>query len=98
MVLVLLLGDMHIPHRAADLPPQFKELLKPGKIHSILCAGNLCSKTLMEYLKSITPDVTLVQGAHGLYGQTRADDPLLKVANRFVLCNWVQDVHSQRKK
>ncbi|KAF5843835.1 subunit of retromer complex [Dunaliella salina] len=62
MVLVLLLGDMHIPHRAADLPPQFKELLKPGKIHSILCAGNLCSKTLMEYLKSITSDVTLVQG------------------------------------
>ena len=44
MVLVLCLGDLHIPARAADLPPKFKELLMPGKIHHILCAGNLNTK------------------------------------------------------
>lgn len=44
MVLVLCIGDLHIPHRAVDLPPKFKELLKPGKIHHVLCTGNLCSK------------------------------------------------------
>lgn len=44
MVLVLCIGDLHIPHRAADLPHKFKELLKPGKIHSILCVGNVCNK------------------------------------------------------
>jgi hypothetical protein len=44
MVLVLCLGDTHIPHRAPDLPAKFKELLKPGKIHSTICAGNVCSK------------------------------------------------------
>ena len=44
MVLVLCLGDLHVPHRAADLPPKFKELLKPGKISTVLCVGNLCSK------------------------------------------------------
>ncbi|KAK8943912.1 Vacuolar protein sorting-associated protein 29 [Platanthera guangdongensis] len=37
MVLVLALGDLHIPHRAADLPAKFKSMLVPGKIHHILC-------------------------------------------------------------
>jgi hypothetical protein len=41
---VLCIGDLHIPHRATDLPPKFRELLKPGKIHHILCTGNLCSR------------------------------------------------------
>ena len=44
MVLVLCLGDLHIPHRVPDLPPKFKELLKPGKIQMILCSGNVCNK------------------------------------------------------
>jgi hypothetical protein len=44
MVLVLCIGDLHIPHRTADIPQKFKELLKPGKIHQILCTGNLCCK------------------------------------------------------
>jgi hypothetical protein len=44
MVLVLCIGDLHIPHRAQDLPPKFKELLKPNKVDHILCCGNLCSK------------------------------------------------------
>ena len=43
-MLILCIGDLHIPHRACDLPQQFKELLKPGKIHSILSTGNLCCK------------------------------------------------------
>lgn len=42
MVLVLAIGDLHIGHRAADLPPQFKALLVPGKIAKALCPGNLC--------------------------------------------------------
>lgn len=62
MVLVLCIGDLHIPHRAQDLPPKFKELLKPNKVDHILCCGNLCSKSLLEYLKGICADVKLVQG------------------------------------
>ncbi|XVE56970.1 hypothetical protein DITRI_Ditri04bG0054500 [Diplodiscus trichospermus] len=46
MVLVLALGDLHIPHRAADLPPKFKSMLVPGKIQHIICTGNLCIKVL----------------------------------------------------
>lgn len=43
MVLVLCIGDLHVPHRAAALPARFKALLVPGRIHHILCTGNLCT-------------------------------------------------------
>jgi hypothetical protein len=39
MVLVLCIGDLHIPQRVADLPPKFKSLLVPGKIQHVLCTG-----------------------------------------------------------
>lgn len=44
MVLVLCIGDFHVPHRASDLPAKFKSLLIPGKIARILCPGNLCTE------------------------------------------------------
>ena len=43
-MLVLVLGDLHIPHRAGALPALFKKLLVPGRIQHILCTGNLCTK------------------------------------------------------
>lgn len=51
MVLVLCIGDLHVPHRAQDLPPKFKELLKPNKVDHILCCGNLCSKVRARVLR-----------------------------------------------
>ena len=62
MVLVLCLGDLHVPHRAVDLPPKFKSLLNPGKIHQILCTGNLCTEAMYDYLRSICSDVVVAQG------------------------------------
>lgn len=44
MVLVLCIGDLHIPHRSVDLPREFKNLLVPGKVHQTLCTGNICTK------------------------------------------------------
>jgi hypothetical protein len=49
MVLVLALGDMHIPHRAPDIPAKFKSMLVPGKIQHIICTGNLCIKVCPSY-------------------------------------------------
>jgi hypothetical protein len=49
MVLVLALGDLHIPHRAADLPAKFKSMLVPGKIQHILSPGNLCIKVTSSF-------------------------------------------------
>eukprot|EP00210_Caulerpa_lentillifera_P005628 g5381.t1 len=62
MVLVLCIGDFHIPHRATDLPPRFKELLQPGKIQHILCTGNLCCRDLMEYLRGVCGSVYVTKG------------------------------------
>jgi len=62
MVLVLLIGDLHIPFRAHDLPPKFRKLLVPGKIQQIICTGNLCDKETFEYLRTVSPDVNVVRG------------------------------------
>jgi len=59
---VLVIGDMHIPHRAERLPEQFKALLVPGKIQHVLSTGNLCSKSMDEYLHTLANDVHIVRG------------------------------------
>uniref|UniRef100_A0A3P8PHC2 Vacuolar protein sorting-associated protein 29 n=1 Tax=Astatotilapia calliptera TaxID=8154 RepID=A0A3P8PHC2_ASTCA len=61
-VLVLVLGDLHIPHRCNTLPAKFKKLLVPGKIQHILCTGNLCTKESYDYLKTLAGDVHIVRG------------------------------------
>nr|XP_025871635.1 vacuolar protein sorting-associated protein 29-like isoform X2 [Vulpes vulpes] len=61
-MLVLVLGDLHIPHRCNNLPAKFKKLLVPGKIQHILCTGNLCTKESYDYLKTLAGDVHIVRG------------------------------------
>eukprot|EP01006_Ploeotia_vitrea_P004112 TRINITY_DN11386_c0_g1_i2.p1 TRINITY_DN11386_c0_g1~~TRINITY_DN11386_c0_g1_i2.p1 ORF type:complete len:192 (-),score=82.07 TRINITY_DN11386_c0_g1_i2:220-750(-) len=60
--LVLVLGDIHIPHRQANLPEQFKDLLVPGKMQHVLCTGNLCSKAMDDYLHQLANNVHIVRG------------------------------------
>ena len=60
--LVLVLGDLHIPHRCSSLPSKFKKLLVPGRIQHILCTGNLCTKESYDYLKTLASDVHVVRG------------------------------------
>lgn len=62
MVLVLVIGDLHIPHRIHDLPSKFKKLLVPGKIQQILCTGNVCDRETYEYLRTVAADVHVVRG------------------------------------
>jgi len=62
MVLVLVIGDLHIPYRIHDLPAKFKKLLVPGKIQQIICPGNVCDKETYEYLRTVAPDVQVVRG------------------------------------
>lgn len=64
MVLVLALGDLHIPHRAPDLPPKFKSMLVPGKIQHIICTGNLCIKEVHDYLRTLCPDLHISRGEY----------------------------------
>jgi len=61
-MLVLVLGDLHIPHRVATLPVKFRKLLAPGRIQHILCTGNLCTRESFDYLKTVAADVHIVRG------------------------------------
>ncbi|EAQ86702.1 conserved hypothetical protein [Chaetomium globosum CBS 148.51] len=60
--LILVIGDLHIPDRALDIPQKFKKLLSPGKIAQTLCLGNLTDRTTYDYLRSIASDLKLVRG------------------------------------
>jgi hypothetical protein len=71
MVLVLCIGDLHLPHRAADLPPKFRQLLVPGKISHILCPGNLCTEVRIDL-----PCIQLLP-SWGLYIGRTGDTQLL---------------------
>lgn len=62
MVLVLIIGDLHIPARAHDLPAKFRKLLVPGKIQQILCTGNVCDRETYDYLRTVAADVQAVRG------------------------------------
>lgn len=58
----LVLGDLHVPYRTTDIPPALKALLEPGILKSIICTGNLCSKEVLSYLKSLAPEIKLAKG------------------------------------
>ena len=60
-MLVLFIGDFHIPERKIDLPPKFRKLLVPNKINQIFCTGNV-SKPLLNYLNTISHQVVTVRG------------------------------------
>jgi len=83
MVLVLALGDLHIPHRASDLPPKFKSMLIPGKIQHIICTGNLCIKEVHDYLKTICPDLRITRGEYD--EETRYPDTKTLTIGQFKL-------------
>lgn len=63
-MLILAIGDFHIPERAVDLPAKFKKLLSPtGKIQQVLCLGNVSqSYSTIEFLRSISSDLQIVKG------------------------------------
>ena len=71
MVLVLAIGDLHIPLRKGDLPPKFKALLLPGKIQHILCPGDLCVKVRRRFRRCFfvapcSPRSALLPGGAGI--------------------------------
>jgi hypothetical protein len=62
-VLVLVIGDLHIPIRSHDLPFKFKKLLVPGKIQQVLLTGNVCDGETLEWLRGIcNGDVRAARG------------------------------------
>lgn len=61
-MILLVLGDLHMPQRKVDIPEEFSKMLIPGKIHRILCTGNLTGKDTYIYLNSLCKDVIVATG------------------------------------
>uniref|UniRef100_A0A7S2BTX2 Vacuolar protein sorting-associated protein 29 n=1 Tax=Florenciella parvula TaxID=236787 RepID=A0A7S2BTX2_9STRA len=60
--LALVIGDCHIPHRAAGIPEKFKRMLVPNKMQHVLCTGNLVSKEQFDEFRSLAPNMHIVRG------------------------------------
>ncbi|EER31517.1 conserved hypothetical protein [Candida tropicalis MYA-3404] len=70
-MLTLAIGDLFIPDRSIDLPPNFKKLLAPqpssspsnSKINQVICLGNITnSDSTLQFLTNISPSFNLVRG------------------------------------
>ena len=44
----LIIGDIHIPQRAADIPEKFKDLLLPNKMQYVISPGNVGSREVSQ--------------------------------------------------
>ncbi|KAL8193494.1 hypothetical protein R6Q57_026629 [Mikania cordata] len=68
MVLVLAIGDLHIPHRAPDLPAKFKSMLVPGKIQHTICTVfwfiYLNKQEVHDYMESLCPSLHITRGEY----------------------------------
>mmetsp|Transcript_7049 Transcript_7049/g.16884 ORF Transcript_7049/g.16884 Transcript_7049/m.16884 type:complete len:202 (-) Transcript_7049:54-659(-) len=73
--LVLVLGDMDIPHRAAAIPEKFKRMLVPNKMQHVICTGNLGSKENFDGLRDLAPHVHVVAGDMEFAGPQSAAFP-----------------------
>jgi vacuolar protein sorting-associated protein 29 len=62
MVLILVIGDLHIPSRSSSLPAKFKKLLVPGKIQQTICTGNITDRETYDFLRSVSADIHIVKG------------------------------------
>ncbi|CAD8110907.1 unnamed protein product [Paramecium sonneborni] len=58
----LVIGDFNIPQRAADLPPQFKDLLVPNKVQYVFCTGNVGNRETQDWLKTLSGNTHFVKG------------------------------------
>lgn len=65
-MLILAIGDAHIPDRAVSLPEQFAKLLVPGKINQVITLGNISDPSTLHRLKNISSDVQSVKGEFDL--------------------------------
>ncbi|KAJ3452388.1 vacuolar protein sorting-associated protein [Anaeramoeba flamelloides] len=93
MVLILLIGDIHIPQRSFGIPEQFKKLLVPGKIKHVLCTGNLTSKESLEYLKTLASEVHVVKGDFDDENLNFPETKTIQLENfKFGLCHGHQIV------
>lgn len=78
-MLILIIGDLYIPFKSSDISQIFQDQLQPGKIQHILCTGNLCIKSELDYLRTICPEITIVKGELDEEGITTSEEAVLTI-------------------
>lgn len=82
--LALVLGDFHIPMRAYEVPPKYKEMITPNKVSAVFCTGNLGSREVYDWCKSLAPIFHVVKGDYE--DETLAEFPEDKVCISLSRC------------
>lgn len=59
MVLALAIGDIGVPLGSQGIPQKLKELLQPGKIHQVICTGNLCDE--VRHMLNVSLSLSLAE-------------------------------------
>jgi putative phosphoesterase len=78
-MLVLIIGDLHIPYRRRELCRAFRERLQPAQLHHILCTGNLCVRSALDALRALCPEISAVRGEFDDDGVGGAEQAVLTV-------------------
>ena len=60
--LALVLGDFHIPMRSSEVPAKYKEMITPNKVSPVFCTGNIGSREVFDWCKSLAPVFHYVKG------------------------------------
>lgn len=69
-MLVLVIGDLHIPYRAAGIPDGFRKMFMPGRISMAFITGNATSAEVVTYVKTFCPVVHCTAGDLDDYDST----------------------------
>jgi vacuolar protein sorting-associated protein 29 len=83
--LALVLGDFHIPLRCAEIPPKYKEMITPNKVNAVFCTGNIGSREVFDWAKSLAPTFHVVKGDYE--DEALADFPDEKVSQPPLRCS-----------
>ncbi|KAF8279328.1 putative vacuolar sorting protein [Trypanosoma cruzi] len=71
MVLVLVVGDLHIPQRAAAMPEEFTQMFSPGRINIVLITGNVGCREMYDYFRTVAPEVYCAKGEFDQWSHTQ---------------------------
>jgi len=78
-MLVLVIGDLHIPERKSAIPSKFRDILVPGKIQHILCTGNITGRESLDFMRNLAGDVHVVRGQCDATRSNWPDEKILKM-------------------
>ncbi|KAG8347612.1 Calcineurin like phosphoesterase superfamily domain [Trypanosoma vivax] len=62
MVLIVVVGDLHVPQRAAAIPEAFRQMFAPGRIQLALITGNVGCKDMYDYFCGVAKEVYCSRG------------------------------------